>query len=95
MKPCYKKGQVLLIKYPHTDYSTWKIRPITSVSHEHTFKIKSLDQKNLAMLFPKTSFVRYDKLFTLASDLVVKDLGYLSADFVTKAKNAFIYHLSH
>lgn len=112
MKRCYKKGSVVLVKYPYTNYLTWKIRPalilrdqaidgdllclrITSVPTQQSFEVSDFDQQELVTVFPKTSFVRYDKLFTLSSELVIKDLGSFSSGFVTKLLNAFIYYLSH
>ena len=105
----YKPGDLLLIPFPYSDLSASKKRPIlvfsepdrfgdfltlpiTSQSyHECALELQLQDIEHIAL--PKKSWVRFDKLYTLNEDIVVKKFGNLSPHFFSVVKLAVCRHL--
>ncbi len=101
----YKKGDVLLIHFPFTNFSQTKKRPVLVVKDENDYGdficfqitsqkkqsdflvITSLDYKEEYLKL--TSFVKYDKCFTLNTEIVDKKLTSLNDRFLQKLKELF------
>ena len=101
----YNKGDILLINFPFTDLKKFKKRPviviaqsnafgdfvclqITSKMH-HTYAVK-IDESHLKEGQLKlTSFVKYDKCFTLNSEIVDKKLATLNETTMNHLKTLF------
>lgn len=89
-------GNIVLIPFPFSDLSSTKKRPVLvlTVPDRHSdfiaAGITSVEQKTGAIpletanllrgRLPKKSWIRTDKLFTLSSDIVVKEFGAVRAD---------------
>lgn len=101
----YKKGDILLVNFPFTDLISAKKRPVLAIKDENEygdivcFQITSKkNQSNLLLIEQKDiskkqlkliSFVKYDKCFTIDSDVIKKKLTEVNSDFVSKLKNMF------
>lgn len=101
----YKKGDIVLINFPFTDLSTSKKRPVLIIKDENRFKdficfqitskstqealykIKNNDIKDGELKL--TSFIKYDKCFTLNSDIVYKRLAVVDDSLMNKVKQLF------
>jgi mRNA interferase MazF len=98
----YKKGDILLIRFPFTDLSHSKKRPIVLLQDENEsgdficFQITSkTTQSHLSPILqndlnegelPLSSYVKYDKCFTLNSAIVDKKLAAATDSFLRKLK---------
>jgi len=101
----YKKGDIVLIKFPFTDLSNAKKRPVLIIKDENRlndfvcFQITSkstqealypIDSHNLIDgELRLVSFVKYDKCFTLSSDIVDKKLASVNSKVMNKLKELF------
>ena len=101
----YKKGDILLIKFPYTTLVSAKKRPVLVIKNENEyndfmcFQITSKPtQSNLHIIEQKdiedgnlkfVSYVKYDKCFTLNSELVDKKLASVNFAMMTKIKKLF------
>ncbi len=101
----YKRGDVLLIKFPFTTLSASKKRPVLVLKSENEhhdfvcFQITSKSTQNHLIRIEKSvlssgelrlvSFVKYDKCFTLNSKLVDKKLASLHHQFMDHVKECF------
>ena len=101
----YKKGDIVLIKFPFTNLLKSKKRPVLLIKDENSlndfvcFQITSkstqealyqINQKDLKEGELKlTSFVKYDKCFTLSAETVDKKLASLDNEFMDKLKVLF------
>jgi mRNA interferase MazF len=101
----YKKGDVLLINFPFTDLTNSKKRPVLVVKDESEygdivcFQITSKkNQSNIMQInsnditkepLKLTSFVKYDKCFTIDSNVVDKKLTEIHNDFLQELKEKF------
>ena len=101
----YSKGDILLIRFPFTDLSHRKKRPVILVQDENEkgdficFQITSkASQSNLRPILdehlrngglPLRSYIKYDKCFTLNSSIVDKKLAVVTDNFLTELKKLF------
>jgi mRNA interferase MazF len=101
----YKKGDIVLIDFPFTDLSRSKKRPVLIVKDENSFndivcfqitsqstqqsickiELESLNSGDLKLV----SFVKYDKCFTLHSEMVDKKLASVDDKFMDELKVFF------
>ena len=103
----YKKGDILLIRFPFTDLSRSKKRPVLVIQDENNygdivcFQITSQStQQSIFKIEPNNfnsgelklvSFVKYDKCFTLNSEIVDKKLASVNDKFLAQIKELFCY----
>ena len=101
----YKRGDIVLIKFPFTTLLKSKKRPVLIIKDENIqgdfvcFQITSkkiqsnlyaIDIKELsAGHLPLQSYVKYDKCFTLNSELVDKKLASTSNNLLEQLKELF------
>ncbi len=105
----YKKGDIILIKFPFTNLQQSKKRPVLIIKDENELgdflclQITSKDtQKMLIKVTTQDlkesnlkllSFVKYDKCFTLNSGVVDKKLASVNDNFMDKLKTFFCEEL--
>ena len=105
----YKKGDIVLINFPFTNLQKAKKRPvllakdtndlgdfvcfqITSKETQNTLcKINNSDLKNGELKL--TSFVKYDKCFTLNAEIIDKKLASVNDVFMSELKKLFCQEL--
>ena len=101
----YKTGDILLIRFPFTDLSNTKKRPVILIQDENDrgdficFQITSkTTQDSLIEIQPNhlsngklklKSNVKYDKCFTLNSSIIDKKLATANNYFMTNLKELF------
>jgi len=105
----YKTGDILLVKFPFTNLKKSKKRPVLVVKNENNFgdivcfqitsnseqsnllKIENsdLDESNLSL----ESFIKYDKCFTLNSEIVDKNIARVKSSLLDKLKMLFCEEL--
>ena len=101
----YNRGDIVLIKFPFTTLLKSKKRPVLIIKNENIhgdfvcFQITSKHtQSNLYAIdlselkegdLPLQSYVKYDKCFTLNSELVDKKLASVSTYFLEELKKLF------
>ena len=100
-----KRGDIILIKFPFTTLLKSKKRPVLVIKGEneyHDFVCFQITSKNtqsklyivdMADIIDGNlklqSYVKYDKCFTLNSELVDKKLASVNATLMEKLKNLF------
>ena len=101
----YEVGDILLIKFPFTDLSNAKKRPVLVIQNENSmgdfvcFQITSKDTQSCLTLIKDndlsagkltlTSYVKYDKCFTLNSSIVDKKIARVNTIFNEHIKVLF------
>jgi len=105
----YKRGDIVLISFPFTNLSKAKKRPVLIIQDENEqndficFQITSKStQKALRLIEHKylksgelklISFVKYDKCFTLSSDIVLKKLASINDTLMRELKELFCLNI--
>ncbi len=100
-----KRGDIVLVKFPFTTLLKSKKRPVLIIKSENEygdfvcFQITSKStQSNLQPInkkdisnggLPLTSYVKYDKCFTLNTELVDKKLASVDNNLMKTLKNLF------
>jgi len=100
-----KRGDIVLISFPFTTLSRSKKRPVLVIKSENRygdfvcFQVTSkASQSNIYTIEPSNivdgdlklrSFVKYDKCFTLNSELVAKKLASVDSDLMETLKKMF------
>jgi len=101
----YRRGDIVLINFPFTDFSQAKRRPVLIIKDENRlndficFQITSKSTQEALYLIENyhlkegelklISFVKYDKCFTLNSDIVYKKLASVNDDLMNELKGLF------
>ncbi|CAA6825865.1 MAG: Unknown protein [uncultured Sulfurovum sp.] len=101
----YKKGDIVLIHFPFTDLSKSKKRPVLIIKDENSlhdivcFQITSKSTQNTLYKIDSTnlkegelkliSFVKYDKCFTLSSEIIDKKLASIDSKYMDELKVLF------
>ena len=105
----YSVGDIVLVKFPFTDLKKSKKRPVLVVkaqSHLNDivcFQITSnSEQTNLLKIgnndldsstLVLKSFIKYDKCFTINSEIIDKKIAKVKSELLTELKNLFCSEL--
>ena len=101
----YSIGDIVLVKFPFTDLSRSKKRPVLIIKDENNlndivcFQITSNDEQiNTIKIEHKyllnsnltlESYIKYDKCFTLSSSIIDKKIATVNKDLLDKLKERF------
>ena len=105
----YEVGEILLVKFPFTNLKKSKKRPVLIVKPENNFgdvicfQITSNSEHSNLLEIKKSdlyksqlsldSYVKYDKCFTINSEIVDKSIAKVNNDFLEKLKMLFCKEL--
>jgi len=111
MKPCskYKKGDIILIRFPLTNASELKVRPALVIRNQSDQDLTLLpistkinlhqndlviEEKNYKQTpLPIESVVRVSKITTVHSELAIKKVSELNASFFKEVQLALSHFL--
>lgn len=101
----YKIGDIVLVKFPFTDLSKSKKRPVLIIKNENhlndivCFQITSDDnQSNILKINDKDlinsnltleSYIKYDKCFTLNTSIIDKKIATVNQNILNSLKELF------
>jgi mRNA interferase MazF len=101
----YKTGDILLVKFPFTNLQKSKKRPVLIIKNENElndivcFQITSnSNQANLLKIdtddlqnsnLTLESYIKYDKCFTLNSEIVDKKIAFATSRLMNRLKELF------
>jgi len=101
----YKIGDIVLIKFPFTNLSKAKKRPVLIIKNENElndvvcFQITSNDEQNNLLKINSNdlansnltldSYIKYDKCFTLSTEIIDKKIATVNNDLLKKLKELF------
>lgn len=109
MKKCYKKGDILLVNFPYTNMVDFKVRPalvlrdqdsediiVLGISSQMELRkqdvlIKEDFYQGKPLILP--SAIRIGKIATIHSDLAVKKVSALKADFFKQVQKSLAEYL--
>lgn len=110
MKKLYKKGDIIFVKYPFTNFIEFKIRPalvlrdqddddVLMMAISTTTQLRKVDmiiQDNYyeAKPLPVKSAIRMGKIVTVETDLIVKKFSRLKEEFFKQVQRALFRYLS-
>ena len=101
----YKVGDIVLVKFPFTNLKKYKRRPVLIVKDENPygdvvcFQITSNQYQNSLVQINEsdfnrvkltiTSFVKYDKCFTINNSVIDKKITDVNEAFLNRLKSSF------
>lgn len=105
-----KCGELLLIPFPFTDYSSAKRRPVLALTNSDAYgdfialPVTSRPQHDHSLainpgdliegVLPAPSWIRINRIVTLNENLVVKRVGRLTTDAVAAAIDCFCAYIT-
>jgi len=104
-----KPGELVGIPFPYSDLTTPKKRPVlvltfpdrhgdfmglavTSIPTEES-AVPIDNESMVAGHLPKPSWIRYDKIFTLSENIVIRNYGTLNIDIFLKVREKLCSYL--
>ena len=110
MKNAYKKGEIVLVKFPFTDMSDFKVRPALIMRNQDdedviilpistTIKLKKHDLviKNphySGKPLPVPSAIRIGKICTIQTNLIIKKISKLKVEFFRQVQFSLFHYLN-
>ena len=101
----YKIGDIVLVKFPFTDFSKSKKRPVLIIKDENNlhdivcFQITSNNQQTNILRINNSdlansnltleSYIKYDKCFTLNSSIIDKKIAMVNQNLLNNLKELF------
>ncbi len=101
----YKVGDIVLVRFPFTDFSRSKKRPVLVVRANNKyndvicFQVTSNSQQSslieikesdiISGKLPKTSYVKFEKCFTIDNGLIEKQIATIHDALLVDIKNHF------